>query len=250
MQFISEHHLDGGGLEREFTLDGIPGILWTPAASPAPLILLGHPGGTRNMYPRLAGRARRALADGFAACTIELPGSGDRPRLAEADRARADLRRALAAGDPVDEIVDRLVVPLVEQAVPEWQSTLDAVLAQPEISGAVGYSGGVTAIGIRLAVVEPRIAAVGLFAGSFVPRRMFDEARRLTIPLHVLLQWDDEGNDRRQALELFDAFGSREKTLHANMGGHTGVPGYAAEDAARFFARHLRAANQLAAQGD
>ena len=250
MQFISERRTENGGAEREFVLDGIPGILWTPAASPAPLILLGHPGGLRNMYPRLAARARRALADGFAACTIELPGSGDRPRLAEAEQARVDLRRALAAGEPVDDIVDRLVIPLVEQAVPEWRSTLDAVLALPEIVGAVGYSGGVTAIGIRLAVVEPRIVAAGLFAGSFVPRRMFDEARRLTIPLHVLLQWDDEGNDRRRALELFDAFGSREKTLHANLGGHTGVPEYAGEDAARFFARHLRPANRLAAQGD
>ncbi len=26
------------------------------------------------------------------------------------------------------------------------------------------------------------------------------------------------------ALDLFDAFGSEEKTLNANMGGHTGVP--------------------------
>jgi hypothetical protein len=250
MHFISERRLDDGVLEREFTLDGIPGILWTPAAAPAPLILLGHPGGLRNMYPRLVGRARLALADGFAACAIELPGSGDRPRLADAEQARADLRRALAAGEPVDEIVDRLVIPLVEQAVPEWQSALDAVLTLPEIGGAVGYSGGVTAIGIRLAVVEPRIVAAGLFAGTFVPRRMFDEARQVTIPLHVLLQWDDQGNDRKLALDLFDALGSREKTLHANMGGHTGVPGYAGEDAARFFARHLRSANQLAAQGD
>jgi hypothetical protein len=250
MHFISERRAGDGGLEREFTLDGIPGILWTPAASPAPLILLGHPGGLPDMYPRLAGRARRALADGFAACTIELPGSGDRPRLDEAEQARRDLRRALAAGEPVDEIVDRLVLPLVEQAVPEWRSALDAVLALPEIVGAVGYSGGLTAIGIRLAVVEPRIAAVGLFAGSFVPRRMFDEARRITIPVHVLLQWDDENNDRQRALELFDAFGSHEKTLQANMGGHTGVPEYAGEDAARFFARHLRPANQLAAQRD
>ena len=68
---------------------------------------------------------------------------------------------------------------------------------------------------------------------------MFDEARRITIPLHVLLQWDDESNDRQMALDVFDAFGSREKTLQANMGGHTGVPSFAGEDAARFFARHL-----------
>jgi hypothetical protein len=59
-------------------------------------------------------------------------------------------------------------------------------------------------------------------------------------PSQVLLQWDDEGNDRQAALDLFDAFGSKEKTLHANLGGHTGVPQFAADDAARFFVRHLR----------
>jgi hypothetical protein len=129
---------------------------------------------------------------------------------------------------------------LVDQAVPEWQTTLDALLALPEIGGPVGFSGGVIAIGVRLAAVEARIVAAGLFAGSFVPRVMLDEARRVTIPVHVLLQWDDENNDRQLALDLFDAFGSKEKTLQANMGGHTGVPAFAGEDAARFFARHLR----------
>ena len=55
----------------------------------------------------------------------------------------------------------------------------------------------------------------------------------------VLLQWDDEGDDRQMALDLFDAFASTEKTLYANMGGHTGIPPFAGDDAARFFARHL-----------
>jgi hypothetical protein len=41
------------------------------------------------------------------------------------------------------------------------------------------------------------------------------------------------------ALDLFDAFGSEQKTLHANMGGHTGVPAFAGEEANRFFVRHL-----------
>jgi hypothetical protein len=76
----------------------------------------------------------------------------------------------------------------------------------------------VIAIGIRLAVVEPRISAALLFAGSFVPRTMFEEARQVSIPLQVLLQWDDEGNDRQLALDLFDVFGSKEKTLHAQYG--------------------------------
>ncbi len=239
MHFTSERRLDCGVLERGFTLGEIPGILWTPASAPAPLILVGHPGGLRQMHPRLSGRARHAAEYGFASVAIELPGSGDRPRSAAAEQARADLRRALEVGERVDQIVDALVLPLVEGAVPEWQATLDAVLSLPDISGPVGLSGGVIAVGIRLAAVEPRIAAAVLFAGSFVPRTMFDEARRVTIPLQVLLQWDDEGNDRQLALDLFDAFGSREKTLHANLGGHTGVPSFEADAAVQFFVRHL-----------
>ena len=130
-------------------------------------------------------------------------------------------------------------MPLRDQSVTDWQSALDALLALPEIDGPVGYSGGVIAVGTRLAVVEPRIRAAVLFAGSFVPRATLGEAPRVTIPLHVLLQWDDEGNDRQAALALFDAFGSQEKTLHANMGGHTGVPQFAGAAANDFFIRHL-----------
>jgi hypothetical protein len=242
MRFTSQQRLDDGVLEREFTLGEIPGLLWTPASAsaPTPLILLGHPGGLPKMYPRLAARARHGAAEhGFASATIELPGSGDRPRSAAAEQARDDLRRAMEAGEPVDEIVDRLVLPLVEQAVPEWQDTLDALLGLPEIGGPVGYAGGVIAIGIRLAVAQPRIRAAIFFAGSFVPAIMFEEARQVSIPLQVLLQWDDEGNSRQAALDLFDAFGSKEKTLHANLGGHTGVPQFEVDDGNRFFARHL-----------
>ncbi|MER8101063.1 alpha/beta hydrolase [Kitasatospora sp. NPDC094016] len=244
MHFTSEQRFDDGVLEREFTLGEIPGILWTPGSvsAPAPLILLGHPPlGLRRMYPRLVARARHAAADGFATATIELPGSGDRPRWPALEQARADLRRALEAGEPVsDEIVDALILPLVDKAVPEWRSALDALLALPEVCGPVAYSGGVISIGVRLAVVEPRISAAVLFAGSFVPRSMFEEARQVTVPLHVLLQWDDEGNDRQAALDLFDAFGSKEKSLHANMGGHTGVPQFAGDAAAQFLTRHLK----------
>ena len=244
LRFTSEQRLDDGVLERGFTLGEIPGFLWTPssAAAPTPLILLGHPPiGLHKMYPRLVARARHAAADGFAAATIELPGSGDRPVWPALEQARADLRRAMQAGEPVGEdIIDPLVLPLVDTAVPEWQAALDALLALPEIGGPVGYSGGVISIGVRLAVVEPRVVAAGLFAGSFVPRAILEEARQVTIPLHVLLQWDDEGNDRQASLDLFDAFASKEKSLNANMGGHTGVPQYAADAAGQFFARHLK----------
>ncbi|MFJ6382355.1 alpha/beta hydrolase [Kitasatospora sp. NPDC092039] len=247
MHFTSEQRLDGDVLEREFTLGEVPGILWTPepasAPEPAPLILICPPPlGLSRIYPRLAARARHYAAEyGFASATIELPGSGDRPRWPAVEQARAELRRVMEAGGPVTgEIVDALVLPLVDRSVPEWRAVLDALLAVPGIGGPVGYEGGIISIGVRLAAVEPRIAAAGLFAGSFVPAAIVEEARRVTIPLHVLLQWDDEAGHRQASLELFDAFGSREKTLHANMGGHTGVPQYEIDAGARFFARHLR----------
>src|ERR1700734_3254490 len=97
MHFTSEPRLDGGVAERKFTINEVPGILWTPgtASAPAPQILLGHPGGLDKMYPRLAARARRSAVNGFAAAASELPGADDRPRSAHAERARADLHQAL-----------------------------------------------------------------------------------------------------------------------------------------------------------
>ncbi|MFJ3233804.1 dienelactone hydrolase family protein [Streptomyces sp. NPDC086787] len=240
MHFTSEQRLDDGVLERAFTLGEIPGTLWTPeSAAPVPLILMAHNNGLPRREARLVARARQSAAYGYAVATIDAPGCGDRPRSAADEQARADLRRAMRAGEPVDEIFESFVGPLVEKAVPEWQTTLDALLALPEIGGPVGYSGW-TAVGIRLAVAEPRIAAAGFFAGGHVPRAQREEARQVTVPLLLLLQWDDEGNPRQRALDLFDAFGTEEKTLHANMGGHTGTPWFELDDGNRFFARHLK----------
>jgi dienelactone hydrolase len=248
MHFTSEQHLDGTD-ERRFIVDEIPGILWTPSSAsplePVPLILAGQPGGPAGMdrtHSRMLARAQRAAEFGFATATIELPGGGARPQAPGVDEARLELREAVEAGRPVsDDIIDRVVLPLVSAAVPEWQATLDALLELPELRGPVGFSGGVISIGVQLAAVDPRISAAVLFAGSFVPRSIIEVARQITIPLYVLLQWDDEGNDRQMALDLFDAFGSPEKTLNANMGGHTGVPDHAGEEGNRFFARHLGA---------
>ncbi|MEV7283210.1 alpha/beta hydrolase [Streptomyces sp. NPDC093252] len=239
MRFTSRQHLDSGVLEREFTLGETPGTLWTPGSTaPVPLILMAHNNGLPKAQPRLVARARHCAAYGFAVASIDAAGCGDRPLSAADEQARADLGRAMRAGEPVDELFESLVGPLVEGAAPEWRATLDALLAQPGIGGPVGYSGW-AALGIRLAVTEPRIAAAGFFAGGYVPRVQRAEARRVGVPLLFLLQWDDEGNPRRRALDLFDAFGSREKTLHANPGGHTGTPWFEVDDANRFFARHL-----------
>ncbi|WP_320782756.1 alpha/beta hydrolase [Streptomyces sp. CRN 30] len=240
MRFISEQRLDDAVVERDFTLGEIPGTLWTPESiTPVPLILMAHNNGLSRREPRLAARARHAVAQGYAVASIDAAGCGERPRTAAEEQARAELRRAMRAGEPVDDIFESLVGPLVEKAAPDWRTALDALLALPGIGGAVGYSGW-AAVGIRLAATEPRIAATVLFAGGYVPRAQREEARTVTVPLLLLLQWDDEGNPRQRALDLFDAFGTEEKTLHANVGGHTGTPWFETEDGYRFFDRHLK----------
>jgi len=239
MRFTSERRLDDGVLERDFILGEVPGVLWTPPSAPAPLILIGHNGGLHKRLPRLVARARHYAAEyGFAAAAVDAPGHGDRPRSAADEQHRKDLRRAIEAGEPVDDIVEAFLVPLVDRAVPEWRTTLDALLSLPGIGGPVGYE-GMTAVGIRLAVVEPRIAAAVFFGQGLVPGTLREEARQVAVPLQFLLQWDDEGMERQPVLDLFDAFGSREKTLHANLGGHAGTPWFEVDDAARFFVRHL-----------
>jgi pimeloyl-ACP methyl ester carboxylesterase len=149
MQFTSEQLLDDGVRAREFTLGEIPGILWTSGSAPAPLILVGHNGGLHKRESRLVARARHSAAEyGYAVAAIDHPGHGDRPRSVLDEQARADLRRAMGAGEPVDEIFESFIAPLVEEAVPEWRIALDALLSLPEIGGPVGYS-GMAAIGIR-----------------------------------------------------------------------------------------------------
>ncbi|MFG2537932.1 dienelactone hydrolase family protein [Streptomyces sp. NPDC048511] len=240
MHFISEQRLDDGVLAREFTLGEIPGTLWTPESDvPVPLILMAHNNGLPKREPRLVARARHSAAHGYAVASIDAAGCGGRPRSAADEQARADIRRAMQAGEPVDEIFESFIGPLVEKAAPEWRTTLDALLSLPGIGGPVGYSGWM-ALGIRLAVADPRIAAAGFFAGGYVPRAQREEARQVSVPLLLLLQWDDEGNPRQRALDLFDAFGTEEKTLHANTGGHTGTPWFEVEDGDRFFGRHLK----------
>ncbi|QAY70935.1 dienelactone hydrolase family protein [Xylanimonas protaetiae] len=239
MHVTSEQRHDDGVVERELILGDIPGTLWTPAsAEPVPLILMAHNNALPKCEPRLVARARHTAAAGYAVASIDAFGCGDRSRTEAQQLARAEFRRGMQAG-PTDDVLESYTGPLVAGAVPDWRTTLDALLTLPEIGGPVGYSGWL-ALGIGLAAVEPRIAAAGFFAGGYVPRTQREAARQVTIPLLVLLQWDDAGNPRQRALDLFDAFGSTEKTLHANLGGHVGTPWFELEDGERFFDRHLR----------
>jgi dienelactone hydrolase len=142
---------------------------------------------------------------------------------------------------------------VAERAVPEWQAILDALQKLPEIDteAPIGYGGGIslgTAIGVPLTAVEPRITAAIFGAGFVVYEALIEAARRITVPIQFLLAWDDEHVDRQSALALFDAFASKEKTLHANSGDHRTIRWIGVDN--EFLVRHLGQPNTVSCRCD
>ena len=234
-----------GVVERDFTVDGVPGVLWSLASGAterAPLVLMAHGGGNHKKHPAMSGRAQRLVAGcGFHVAVIDAPGHGDRPRTAHDEAEVAELFRARAAGEPEGPIVVRYNDYLAQLAVPEYQATLDALQELPEIGtdGLVGFWGinmG-TAIGVPFVAIEPRITAAVF--GQHWPDVLAEKARQISIPIEFDMQWDDEHISREEGLALFNAFASKEKSLHVNSGKHKELPRFEADSAVRFFARHF-----------
>jgi pimeloyl-ACP methyl ester carboxylesterase len=236
--------ISNGVCERLFALGDIPGVVWTPAGAGgghcAPLLLLGHGGGQHKTAPGVVARAHRFVACGFAVAAIDAPGYAGRPKTPEDERFIADIRQRRAAGEQVGPRIVRYTAGLAVRAVPEWRGVLDALQdANISVGGPVGFWGlslG-SMIGIPLGAAESRITAAVF---GLVPHEtLAGAAAGISIPVEFLLQWDDELVPRESGLALFDAFGSREKSLHANPGRHAEVPAFEVESSVRFFSRHL-----------
>jgi fermentation-respiration switch protein FrsA (DUF1100 family) len=69
--------------------------------------------------------------------------------------------------------------------------------------------------------------------------RMATDAASINCPVLFVQQWDDSLIPRAEALEMFDAFASVDKRLHAHPGDHAAVPVEEIAFSARFLARHL-----------
>jgi dienelactone hydrolase len=251
MNFISGNETDGVNeqlFELEVAGEQLTGALWYPARAdgPRPLVLMGHGGSQNKKFPPLVARAQRyAQVFGFAVAAIDMPGHGGRRGAEQAAQFGAEIGARLAQGQPVGEFVSHRMTGLAAQAVPEWQAALDALQSLDFIGagGPVGYwglsMGG--AIGVFLAAAEPRITAAvfglaGLFPGQ---EAMAAAAAKISIPLEFVVQWQDEMVPREASFALFEAFGSKEKSLHANPGTHGRVTNLEVENWERFFQRHL-----------
>jgi dienelactone hydrolase len=145
----------------------------------------------------------------------------------------------MAAGEDTAALVDAMHALLAGQAVTEWQAVLTALQQSGQAGGPVGYWGISMGcgLGVPFLAAEPRVRAAVL--GLLGSPALAGTAARITVPVQFLVQWDDERVPRAQSLALFDAFGSAEKTLHANPGQHADLPRFEIDSALRFFARQL-----------
>jgi len=250
MQFTRERTQDGV-TERLFDLEvagqRVPAVVWAPedAVGPRPLVLMGHGGSQHKKIGSLAARARRyARRLGYATAAIDAPGHGERVSREEAMRLTREITARVQGGAAARDDLISTMGDRIRQAVPEWQAALDAVQALDFVGvGKVGYWGVSmgTAIGVPFVAHEPRIDAAvfglaGLRPGALATA---EAAARIAIPVEFVFQWDDAIAPRETGIALFDAFGSAEKTLHVNPGGHLAIPDFEGDAWERFFQRHL-----------
>jgi pimeloyl-ACP methyl ester carboxylesterase len=258
MQFVSEAS-EHGVTERafEFKVDAemVPGILWTPTelSGPRPTVLIGHGGTQHKRVPNVLALARRLVRHlGYAAVALDAPGHGDRiSDPDEAERRRAGLQARIAAGrgGAPAEIPPQEAAAWAERTRVhgrEWKALLDELADDPDLAGGpFGYWGVSmgTLIGLPFVAEEPRISAAVLGLAGLSARaggeRFEQAARSLQLPVLFLFQWDDELMTRESGLALFDAIGSREKTMHINPGGHVEIPPHERAAMDEFFRRHL-----------
>ena len=244
LTWLDEDLLRGGVRQRRFDVlragRRVPGLLWTPAEGegPRPLVLLGHGGSGSKRQDYVVGMARRLVHEHcISAAAIDGPVHGDRragppapPPLVLAEFAQ------LWANDG-DAMTDTMVA--------DWLATLDALQSLPDVgNGAVGWWGlsmG-TITGLPLVAADARFGAavLGLMGLTGPTReRIARDAPRVRCPVLFFVQWDDMMFPHDAAIRLWEAFGSSEKRLVANPGGHGDLPPDVLETSARFLAAHL-----------
>ena len=253
MDIISEND-DDGVRARRFDLrvadEVVPGMHWLPldASEAHATVCIGHGGFQHKLdgnVPELAIQFVQNLGVGVVA--LDAPRHGD--RIVDPDAAKKVRDQAVAAAGKggrrgVDPKVLAAMARRTQQHVDEWRALLDVLQADERwAAGPFGWWGVSmgTTHGLPLVAQDDRITAA-VFGLNALPPGDTEQAARaasITIPILFLNQSDDELMTRDAALALWDAFGSSEKTMHINPGGHVQVPRFERDASEAFFRRHL-----------
>lgn len=213
------------------------GALWLPnGAASSSLVAFGH-GASGNRYqapiPYLAGKFVKA---GHTVLSIDGPvhglrqvGPGGREAFGE------EMRR--------ESMVDDMNA--------DWRFAIDLARSESESDlSQITYFGlsmgsifGIPMLANLSRDLAVRAATLGLLGsqgiGNRLGVRMLEDAAKLTFPILFLMQLEDELFSREGYLELFDAFASSDKRIHANPGLHPEVPGEEMRFAFDFMLKHL-----------
>ncbi len=233
-------------IERDLdvTVEGrrVPTVLWTPegAVGPLPIVLVGHGGGGDRRARWVTAMAQGLASEhGIATLAIDGPVNGNRDTNTDEARELRDRDR--------DEYRRRYYMAKYDEMIADWRGALDVAQALSDVGeGPAGYWGlsmG-TRFGLPLVVAEPRIgvAVLGLFGikpGTEANQRVYDDAPKVAIPVLFLQQLGDQQVGGRASAALFDALGTDDKRLHANLGGHPEVPEDEMVESRRFLAMRL-----------
>ncbi len=217
----------------------VTGALWMPTSRSQPsssLVACGH-GASGNRYqapiPYLAGKF---VKQGHIVLSIDGPVHG---------------LRQIDPGGREAFGVEMRRKSMIEDMNADWQCAIELTQAETGVEikqlAYFGLSMG-SIFGIPMLADKARplslvVATLGLLGskglGNHLGARMLQDAAKVTCPLLFLTQLEDELFTRDGCLELFDAFGSEDKRLHANPGLHAQVPGEEMRFAFNFMLKHI-----------
>lgn len=217
----------GEVLERVGTIVGtqgaIPCAVWSRASDePAHFVVcIGH-GASGDKHESYVIALARYLVSALDCAVLAIDGPVHGAR-----RGSSDVRQPLLAF--AAEWSSNAA--LTDDAVNDWRTALDAVVALPEVAddatvGFWGLSMG-TILGLPFVAAEPRVEACVLgLMGTTGPtkERIVHDAQRVTVPTMFLVQWDDSLFRRDTTLALFDTIGAVDKVLVTSPGEHGAVP--------------------------
>lgn len=145
---------------------------------------------------------------------------------------------------------------IVDQMNQDWAMSIDLACSEfdyrDELFGYFGLSMGsifgIPMLADRVTQGRPVTSAtLGLLgttgAASQFGNGLLNAARKIEVPILFLMQLEDELFPRNGYLELFDSFGSTEKSIHANPGLHPEIPGIEVRHTVDFFRDHLSLAD-------
>ena len=225
----------------------VPGALWLPAeGSPEAMILVGH-GGSRHKRDEstldfigqlvestnLAAAAIDGPIHGSRGCHLspqELPDPGAR------QAAFLDLWKSPGNG--------------IKNMVADWQVSLTALLALPELKGIpIGYFGlsmG-TAYGLPFAAADARIdaAVLGMWGANYPNSAvLIERARFVKCPVLFLHKSEDSFFTLEGGLEIYHALPGEDKRFMMHEGPHTSATPEQTNLAIRFLVERLTIGEQ------